>query len=210
MMMIRRTFIQAAVAASLVIAVLGGPIRAETADDAQKFIQGLAQRAITTVADKQLTATERNDRFRTLFVSAFDIPEIGRFVLSRYWRTATPEQQKDFLGLFAEINVLTWAKRFQEYNGESLDTLGASNDSERNWSVDSRILRPQGPPIPVQWHLRQGEDGAFRVVDIVVEGVSMAITLRSDYTATVQSNSGKVDSLLSAMRTKLDQLRAAG
>lgn len=186
------------------------PGNAQTDDGAQKFIGELAQRAITTVADRQLPQVERDERFRKLFVSSFDIPEIGRFVLSRYWRVATPDQQHEFLSLFEDINVLTWAKRFQDYNGESLETDGGRKDGDRGWVVDSHILRAQGPQIPVQWRLKQSDDGSFRVVDIVVEGVSMAITYRSDYAAAMQANGSKVDGLLSIMRTKLDQLKAAG
>lgn len=192
------------------VAALPGMVCAQSADDAQHFIEALAQRALTTVANKQLSQNERDELFHKLFISSFDIPEIGRFVLSRYWRSASPDQQQEFLSLFEEITVLTWAKRFQDYNGEKLETLSGNKDGDRGWMVDSRILRPQGPPVPVQWRLRQGDDGAFRVVDIVVEGVSMAITHRSDYAAAMQANGGRVDSLLATMRTKLDQLRAAG
>ncbi len=210
MMMIRRTFLQA-IFAVLLMAALPGTVRAQSPDDAQRFIEALAQRAITAVADKQLSQSERDDRFRALFVSAFDIPEIGRFVLSRYWRIATVEQQHKFLSLFEDITVLTWAKRFRDYNGERLETSGAAKEGDRNWLVDSRIVKPQGgPPNRVQWRLRQEDDGTFRVVDIVAEGVSMAITLRSDYVGAMQANDGRMDGLLSAMRTKLDQLRAAG
>lgn len=184
--------------------------KAQTEDAPRKFISALADRAITTVADRQLPQIERDESFRKLFVSSFDIPEIGRFVLSRYWRVATPDQQQDFLSLFEDINVLTWAKRFQDYNGESLETVSASKDGDHGWIVDSHILRNQGPMIPVQWRLREKDDGSLRVVDIIVEGVSMAITYRSDYAAALQANGGKVDGLLSIMRTKLDQLKAAG
>jgi phospholipid transport system substrate-binding protein len=62
--------------------------------------------------------------------------------------------------------------------------------------------------MPVQWKVRQGDDGQLRVTDIVVEGVSMAITQRSDYNSMLQGNGGKVDGLLTALRTKIDQMRA--
>jgi phospholipid transport system substrate-binding protein len=192
------------------MAALPGMLRAQSQDDAQRFIETLAQRAIATVADRQLPHDERAERFRKLFVSAFDIPEIGRFVLSRHWRSATAEQQREFLTLFENIIVLTWAKRFRDYSGEQLNTLAAAEDGNRGWMVDSRIVRPQGPPLPVQWRLRQGEDGTFRVVDVIIEGASMAITHRSDLTAAMQANGGRMEGLLSTMRTKLDQLRAAG
>ncbi len=212
--MIRRTFLHAATLCFLAAVAIPASGRAATTatttQDAQTFIQRLAHEAITTVADSQLSDAERDDHFRRLFVSSFDIPEIGRFVLSRYWRTATPDQQQNFLKLFEDINVLTWAQRFKDYHGETLETLGATKDGDRGWIVDSRITRKQGPPIPVQWRIRQSDDGSFRVVDIIVEGVSMAITYRSDYAAAMQSSGGRVDSLLAAMRKKIDQLKAAG
>ena len=93
---------------------------------------------------------------------------------------------------------------------QALDALAAMPDGERGWVVDSRILRKQGPPIAVQWRLRRGEDERFRVVDIVVESVSMAITHRSDYGAALQSNGGKMDGLFATMRAKIEQLKAAG
>lgn len=207
--MFRRTFLQAGII-FLTLASCLGTVRAQTAQDAEKFIQNLAQTAISTVAEKTLSQNERDDRFRRLFVSSFDLPQIARFVLARYWRQASPDQQRDFLKEFEDFNVLTWARRFQDYNGEKLDTRGATKESDRGWLVDSQILRNQGPPIPVQWRLRQGDDGNLRIVDIIVEGVSMAITNRSDYNAALQSNGGNISALLSTMRAKIDQLRTAG
>ncbi|MTJ82092.1 MAG: ABC transporter substrate-binding protein [Telmatospirillum sp.] len=209
-MMVRRLFLSLAAAFVLAAGTFAVPAHAQDGEAAQKFIAELARQAITTVADRQLPQAERESRFRKLFVTAFDLSEIGRFVLSRSWRTATPDQQQEFLSLFEDITVLTWAKRFQDYNGESLETGGVTRDGDRGWVVDSHILRAQGQQIPVQWKVKQSEDGSFRVIDIVVEGVSMAITHRSDYAAALQANGGKVDGLLSTMRTKLDQLKAAG
>jgi phospholipid transport system substrate-binding protein len=206
--MLRRLFLIAALALIVAPALSVTPARAE-ADDARKFVEGLAEHAIATVADRQLTEQARDDRFRNLFISSFDIPGIGQFVLGRYWKLATPDQQQEFLKLFEEMNVLTWAKRFKDYQGETLKTLGANKEGERGWLVDSQIVRPQGPPIPVQWDLRENGDG-FRVVDIIVEGVRMGVTYRSDYSSAMQANGGKFDALLATMRTKLDQLRAAG
>ncbi len=203
-----RRFVRALLVLAMVL--LPQAALADGAQDAMSFVHGLAERAITTVADKSLADSERADRFRRLFVASFDMPEIGRFALARYWRSTSPEQQQQFLSLFEDIAVLTWAQRFKEYNGETLDALAAMPDGERGWVVDSRILRKQGPPIAVQWRLRRGEDERFRVVDIVVESVSMAITHRSDYGAALQSNGGKMDGLFATMRAKIEQLKAAG
>jgi phospholipid transport system substrate-binding protein len=208
-MMIRRRFLCAALALGLAVA-MSAQACAASAEEARAFVQDLAQKAIATVADKQLGDEPRNERFRQLFISAFDLPEIGRFVLSRYWRKATPEQQTEFVKLFEETNVLVWSKRFKDYDGERLETSGATKDGDSGWVVDSQILRPRGQPIPVQWRLDQSGDGRLHITDIVSEGVSMALTQRQDYSAAMQSNGGNVDALLSSMRTKIDQIRQAG
>lgn len=175
--------------------------------EAQSFIQDLAQKAITTVLVQNISDEERNQRFRQVFVASFDIPDIGKFVLARYWRTATPQQQSAFLKEFEDAQVLTWSQRFKSYHGVKLETLGVSQDGEGVWLVDSQILRPQGAPLPVQWHVHQTADG-LRITDIRPEGVSMVMTYRDDYTNLLNANGKSIDGLLSAMRGKNAQLSA--
>jgi phospholipid transport system substrate-binding protein len=195
----------------LVASWLIAPARADqTPDQAKTFIEALAQQAISTVAGAQLSDAERNDRFRRLFVSSFDLPEISRFVLARYWRSATPEQQQSFLKLFEEMQVLNWAQRFKDYKGENLQvTASAVDPSQSGFVVDSLLNRPSGTPMVVQWRVHQGTDGHLQVTDIVVEGVSMGITQRSEYNSMLQANGGKLDVLLAALGSKVEQLQAA-
>ena len=181
----------------------------KTPDDAKEFISNLAQQAITTVAQRDLADSERNDRFRRLFVASFDLPQISQFVLARYWRAATPEQQQDFMKLFQEVQVLNWAQRFKDYKGENLAVTSSSKDGDKGFVVESQLNHPPAQPMPVQWKVHQGDDGQLKVTDIVVEGVSMAITQRSDFNSLLQGNGGKIDALLSALRTKVDQMRGS-
>lgn len=188
--------------------LLSAPAFAEKSpDDAKAFIQDLAQQAITTVANRNLSDKERTDNFRRLFVASFDLPQISQFVLGRYWKTATPEQQQDFVKQFQEMQVLNWTQRFKDYNGQNLAVVSATKD-DRGYTVDSQLNHPPAAPLPVQWKVHAGDDGKLLVGDIVVEGVSMAITQRSDYNSMLQGNGGKIDALLQALRTKTDQMRA--
>ena len=205
-----RSFIKATAALAVAL-FLALPARADhTPEEAQSFIQNLANQAISTVAGRQISDAERNDRFRKLFVSTFDLPAISQFVLARYWRTATPDQQQEFIKLFEDMQVLNWAQRFKTYNGESLQVLSSAKDGDKGFTVDSQLNRPSAGPMPVVWKVHQAEDGKIRITDIVVEGVSMSITQRSDYNSMLQANGGKFDELLKALQTKIDQMRANG
>ena len=203
-MLTRRTFLVTTAALALVLHAADA--RADVAGDAGQWISKVADEAIQNASAKDLGWSDKLDRFRHLFVAVFDLPEIGRFVLGRYWRSATPDQQKDFLDLFEQISVLTWARRFTDYGGVKIDIQHAAPDGERGFVVESSIQTSKGQPIAVTWRLRQ-PDGGFKIVDIVVEGVSMAITHRSEYSSALQS-SGGLPGLLDLMRKKVEQLKA--
>ncbi|HSV28949.1 MAG TPA: ABC transporter substrate-binding protein [Candidatus Omnitrophota bacterium] len=194
-----------ALGAAALLAFATGPAHADTRQDARAFIMNLADTAMNTVAIKSIDDAERNRRFRTLFVNTFDLPEIGKMVLGRYWRIATPEQQQEFLRLFEEVQVLTWAKRFNDYSGETLEIVAVNPEGETNVAIDSLIHRSKQDPLQVAWLLRK-TDGSFRVLDIKVEGASMALTYRSDYGAVIQASGGKIEGLLNALRKKVGQL----
>ena len=207
----RRVLLRAALGSLLCAATALPTIGAlaESGDDARDFINSLAEKAITNVADAQISEVERAERFRKLFSESFSIPDISRFVLSRYWKVATPEQQQEFVHLFEDVTVLTWARRFRDYKGEKLEVLSAAKEGEHGWTVDSKIQKQQPPAVPVRWKLRETPNG-LRIIDIAVQGVSLAITHRDDFNAQMQANEGNFDTLLSNLRTKIDQLKAAG
>jgi len=204
--MLSRRFLIASFAAVLALVCAGPSARADTTTDARAFIQRLADTAMNTVAVKGLSDDERQRRFRTLFVDTFDLPEIGKLVLGRYWRAATPDQQQEFLKLFEEIQVYTWTKRFKDYSGETLDILGVAPEGETDLIIDSRIKRERLEPINVSWRVRKTGEG-FKVLDIKVEGASMAFTHRSEYSSVIQGAGGQVEGLLAAMRKKLAQMQ---
>jgi phospholipid transport system substrate-binding protein len=205
--MLTRRFLIAAFAAVAGLAALGGPARADVNADARAFIQKLADNAMNTVAVKGLSDEERSKRFRTLFVDTFDLPEIGKLVLARHWKAATPEQQQEFLTLFEDIQVYTWTRRFKDYSGETLEILGVQAEGETDLQVESRMLREKLEPIAVGWRVRKS-GATFKVLDIKVEGASMALTHRSEYSSVIQGNGGQVAGLIAALRKKVAQLQA--
>ncbi|OAN52971.1 ABC transporter [Paramagnetospirillum marisnigri] len=206
-MMLRRTFLAALT--GLMLCLGHSPSSASAAEqDPKVFVTDLAAKAMETMTAKGLSDHDRAMRFRSLFTTEVDVHEIAKFVLGRYWRAASPEQQQEFLKRFEDIVVLTWSTRFKDYGGDLRHTVGAvAQEGERDIVVASKVERQNQPPIALQWRLRQGETG-LRVVDLFVEGSSMSITYRSEYASVIQSNGGKVDGLLAAMRTKIAQLKA--
>ncbi len=179
-----------------------GAALADGVDAAKGFIQKLGDEAVGTIAATQNDEDARLRQFRGLLKENFDVPGIGRFVLGRYWRMATPEQRDEYLKLFEESIIRTYARRFSDYSGETVSVDKARRDGEDFILVDSLIQRPSGGPVAVTWRLLD-QGGTFKIVDVVVEGVSMSVTQRSDFSSVIQSGGGNIEALLKVMRERL-------
>ena len=172
----------------------------DAAAQAQSFINDMADRGIGFLGDQHLSQEQRKEKFRSLLRSSYDMQTIGRFALGTYWRTATPKQQADFQKLFESMVVEVYSQRFGQYNGQKLDVRGAEQQAEGDTIVHSVIL-PQngGDEVPVDWRVRS-ESGQPKVIDVIVAGVSMALTQRSDFASVIQRGGGNLDALLTQMR----------
>jgi phospholipid transport system substrate-binding protein len=186
------------------------PASAQAANDAQQLVSKLSDDAIKLLTGKELAEQERYKRFRELLKQNFDLPVMGRFVLGRYWRDATDQERQDYLKLFEDLIVATYAQRFADYKGESFKILGSQPEADKGVLVQSQITRLDPPqPIKVDWRVVKGEPG-LRIVDVVVEGVSLSVTQRSEFASVIQRNGGKIAGLLEALRSKTKELNAPG
>jgi phospholipid transport system substrate-binding protein len=138
-----------------------------------------------------------------LFDQDFDVPAIARFVLGRYWRLATPAQQQEFVRLFAVYTALAYSNRLAEYTGETLRVTGSRPEPDGP-IVTSEIVRPKGaPPTRVDWRLSSA-DGTYKITDVIVDGISMAVTQRSEFASVIQRHGGQVQGLLTLLRQKTE------
>jgi phospholipid transport system substrate-binding protein len=177
------------------------------AADANVFMSELWTRAVE-VLDKKAPLTERLTRFRQLFHADFDGPGIARFVLGRYWRTASEQEQQEYMKLFEDYVIFVYGTRLSHFNGETFKVRGSRTD-ESGTVVSTDIISPSGePPIKVDWRL-VADRGAFKINDVIIDGISMMVTQRSEFASIIQRHGGQVGGLLALMREKTNTASAA-
>jgi phospholipid transport system substrate-binding protein len=169
------------------------------AADPSLFMSEMWTRAVE-ILGKKAPQTERLARFRELFQADFDGPGIARFVLGRYWRSASEDERQEFLRLFEDYVVFVYGTRFSSLSGETLKMRG-SRAEERGVIVSSEIISPGEAPVKVDWRLIT-DGGVFKISDVVIEGISMMVTQRSEFASVIQRHGGQVSGLLSLMREK--------
>ncbi len=173
--------------------------------EASRFIQDLGDKAIRILRQPEQSLADREAALRDLLREGFALPLIARFSLGRHWRRATQDQRSDYQHLFGEYILKTYAKRLGGYSGESLSVVRTVPAGKRDIIVDTRIDRPSGPSLVAGWRVRMiGTE--LKIIDIVVGGVSMALTQRQEFDSVVKSRG--LTGLLEALRARTDELSA--
>lgn len=200
--------------ALLVIALVSGlllvaPQRswATNPDAAAGLIQALGDRALSTLQQANLSLTEREAAFGDILREGFDLHLIARFVLGKYWKQASPDQRNDYLRAFSDYVILTYARRLGGFSGQSFAITGTKVSGEKkDVLVGTRIDRPNAAPIQAAWRVRE-IDGMHRIIDVMVEGVSMAVTQRQEFSSIARRNG--IEGLVQILRAQTEKLSAA-
>lgn len=194
------------VIAVVATAGLAAPIEAEAFNNQQaaSFLSNLQETAAAELGDTSASDQQKEQRFRKLFNESFDVPAIGRFVVGRYWRGASEADRAAFLDVFEDVMVQRFLPLLTENSDERFQ-IGTVTPDSRNPDmaiIASQIPRAEGEPYKVGWRIREKGD-QYQILDIVAEGVSMVITLRSEYASVLKSSGGKISKLTAALREKV-------
>lgn len=186
---------------AFILSIFIGATSVSAAEAPIAFVNSLTDDIITNVLQSNDSQTEKLNRFRTSFEQALDMKNIGQFVLGTYWRTASNEERTAFLNAFIDFTTKTWADRFDSYTGQQIVFSGTRNAEGKNQLyVNSSI--ENNPPVEVVWRLKQTKTGDYKIIDIIVEGVSMAMSYRNEYSAFLQKNGGNLSVLTKELEQK--------
>ena len=188
------------------LAVLGVAFVAPGVPSAQDvaagaFLESLTQDVFAKLTDPSLSQTEKERDLRNLFRQNFDVPAISRFVLGKHWRKASTAERQDFVDAFEEMNTRQFLAMVGKFSEEMFSVVKVQQVAAKSSLslVSTEVGQSEGEPISAVWRVKNKDD-QHKILDIVVEGVSMAITLRHEYGAVVKTDG--VDGLIAIMREK--------
>ncbi len=172
--------------------------------DAGEFLIFFGERALTELQDSSISEEEKEARFRRLLNEGFDIKTMGKFILGRYWRSADEAQRAEFFEVFEEVALQRFLPIFEDYSRDSFTVVKVVQDDKKPEisTVLSKIKQPKGPKVEVNWRVRNRNE-TYQVLDVAAEGVSMLLTLRSEYNTVIKNAGGKVEALIKLLRKKV-------
>jgi len=164
---------------------------------AAQFVETLGNEAAALLASANGPA--RQDALKSLIRRGFNLELTSQFVLGQYWHRATPEQRAEFQDLFTEYLLNSYARHLSTFKPETLNVVASHPVGEHDVLVETVMSSSDGVANPV-WRVR-AQEGTYRIIDVSVDGVSLALTQRREF-ASVVSRSG-LGGLLNLLREKL-------
>jgi phospholipid transport system substrate-binding protein len=174
---------------------------AVSADAARQMIQHVGSEVLTILRDPALDNQRKFQRLVALLDGPIDLQIIARLILGRHWRSASEAQQTEYLQLFRAFALDNLASRLHVYDGQDFEIVGAQAVNERDAVVSTRVTGGGRPPLKVDWRVREVDEGDLVAIDVIVEGVSLIVTQRSEFSAVIERRG--MEGLLAELRQRV-------
>ena len=154
-------------------------------------------------SDKQLASGDKQKAMKLAeekILPHVDFEEATRLAVGRGWAQASAEQKKRLVTEFRNMLVRTYSNAISAYEGQSMKVLPSrAKPGDAEATVRNQFVRPGGKPVLVDYSMRKTDSG-WKIYDIVVEGVSLVLTYRSEFDAVVKQDG--VDGLIKRLGQK--------
>ena len=139
---------------------------------------------ISVAGNKTLSTEEKKSRITKIVKDKVDLPVVSQRVISRYWKKASKEEKKEFIALFTQVIVNTYASLLNEYDNQEVEYLKEEIKKGKYAKVNTNIvLTDKKIPVNYKLLLRKNQ---WRIYDFSAEGVSLISTYTNDYKSTLK------------------------
>ena len=181
---------------------------AETQDPGA-FIEDLGNRAIILLSDKKASLTEQRTGFRALLREGFAPRAIGYFVIGKFRRGTPRKTVNEFANTFENYVIELYSSQFKNYSGQTFKVIRVIKTNRPSDSiVVTNILRHDGKRIfKIAFQVRQRPKKPPKIIDLKIEGVSMILAQREEFTGFISRNGGKLQALIDVLKTRIQKLK---
>ncbi len=163
------------------------------------YMEKLSRETLAIINDKSIKREKRETYFRNLLAQDLDIPLIARFAIGSHWRSASPGQRQSYIKVFMDYLVQTYSRRLGGAEVTQFHIIDAKPLGKKDYLVRTAVVS-DGGPARADWRLRES-DGGYRIIDLSIEGISMAVTMRQDFTSVIRQKG--LDGLVAILKKRV-------
>lgn len=193
-----RRGVLAGIAAFALATGLARPTTATPLARAQGLVSALAGE-MTTLVGSGRSAQQLTGEFERILARYADMPAVAASILGQPWRGTSAAQKQAFVAAFQSYLARKYGRQFNEYRDARIELGGARDAGRSGVLVQTAVVRPGQQNIAVDWQISE-RGGSPKVVNLIIEGVSMLANERAEVGAMLDAQGGSVDALIGALR----------
>jgi len=182
--MTRNQWIRRSAIGLVAVALLAAPAIADDAAEAEAIVRTTVDQVLEVLAIEGLNDDQRRQQIEKIAYDRFDFATISRLVLARGWKRFSPEQREEFVEQFKIQLSKNYGSRIIRYDQERVEIVDHRLERDGDVTVGTRIDGGAADGIEVDYRLRRKdrkEDGPWMVIDVIIEGVSLVASYRSQF-----------------------------
>ncbi|MCP4044285.1 MAG: ABC transporter substrate-binding protein [Gammaproteobacteria bacterium] len=182
-------------------------VGASVDDSAKQLVVETTDRVLTALRSEREVIQEKPERLFALvneiILPHFDFPRMSRWVLGKHWKRATKEQRTRFVDEFRTLLINTYATALVQFSEQEVKYLPMrTKPGAKTVVVRTEVKQPGATSIPVNYRMYQ-KDGAWKVVDVTIDGVSLVKNYRTTYSSAIRRSG--LDDLISKLAERNHQ-----
>ncbi len=178
--------------ASILLVLSHSAFTEETTDDSYDAAIEVVEQLHTVLlkvmqAADSMKFSERYSTLEPVILESFDTPVIAKVILSRYWKDLTPQQREDFIHLFNQLTVATYASRFDSFNDDVFTTITVKQLKKGRILVRTEIQSNGDDPVKLDY-LMHKNNGQWFIISVIADGVNDLSLKRVEYSTVIKNN----------------------
>ena len=175
-------------------------IKNSFAIDPYSFVQETADRA-SEALNKRQSKEEKMEILKTIAKETVDIRGIGFYSLGKHRKNMSDQKKEEYLEIFSKYFLKTFSSRLAEYTDPRIRVDSQKKLSDKYTMVSSILLATEDKPeLKIDWRVVTKDPDNPLIIDVVIEGVSLAKVQKEEFNSIIQSNDGDMNALFKNLK----------
>ena len=171
---------------------------------ASEFISSLSTEASNILSSK-LSDDEKIIRLKEIGEQSVDIKGVGLYTLGKYRKNLTDNQKEKYEELFRDYFLKSFSGRLVAYTDAKIAVLSEEIKNEKYTIVYSKLIgTSERPEIKIDWRVYTKDPENPLVLDLKIEGVSLARAQKEEFNSIISNNNGNIEALFESLNNFLE------
>ena len=166
----------------------------------KEFVQSVANEA-SLILTKNFTKEQKIEKLKSIAKKSVDFRGIGYYSLGAHRKNLSDDKKKEYLNIFEKYFLKSFSSRLAEYTDPKIRVDSQKKLNEKYTMVSSVLLATkEKPEVKIDWRIITKNPDKPLIIDVVIEGVSLAKVQKEEFNSIIQSNNGDFNALLTSLK----------